>query len=151
MIDKTPPGLKAFAKLQKKKRDERKIKDIEEFLMHKTNSATHLKMIVSDMLSLSFQHMAAMAQELKKLDITEDNLKDKSPQEVATAQTMSNMLTIINDVIHPAHDIAVQLFDKDVKEFVDYCIKNQALAIEKKLISPSCNCYSCKLKEPIGQ
>ncbi len=119
--------------------------------MHKTNSATHLKMVVSDMLSISFQHMAAMAQELKALDITEDNMKDKTQAQIATAQTMSNMLTIINDVIHPAHDIAVQLFDKDVSPFVDYCIKNQALAIEKKLISASCSCSSCKMKQPLGQ
>lgn len=119
--------------------------------MHKTNSATHLKMVVSDMLSLAFQHMAAMATELKTLDVTQENLKDKTPAQLATMQTMSNMLTIINDVIHPAHDIAVQLFDKDVSEFVDFCVKNQALAIEKKLISASCNCYSCKSKSPIGQ
>ena len=119
--------------------------------MHKTNSVTHLKMVVSDMLSISFQHMAAMAHELKALDITDANIKDKTPAQIATAQTMSNMLTIINDVIHPAHDIAAQLFDKDVKEFVDYCIKNQALAIEKKLITPTCKCYSCKSKQPLGQ
>ncbi len=115
--------------------------------MHKTNSATHLKMILSDVVSIAFQHMAAMAEEIKKIDISEENIKDKSKAEIATAQTMSNMLTIINDVIHPAHDIATQLFDKDVKEFVDYCIKNQQLAIDKKLISPTCKCYSCKLKE----
>jgi hypothetical protein len=95
--------------------------------------------------------MAAMAHELKALDINDSNIKDKTPAQIATAQTMSNMLTIINDVIHPAHDIAVQLFDKDVSPFVDYCIKNQALAIEKKLISASCNCNSCKMKQPIGK
>ena len=119
--------------------------------MHKTNSATHLKMILSDVVSTAFQHMAAMAQELKALDITEENAKDKTREQLAIAQTMSNMLTIINDVIHPAHDIAPQLFDRDVKEFVEYCIKNQKLAIEKKLILASCKCYSCKLKEPIGK
>lgn len=151
MINRIPPGLKAFAKLQRKLEKEDKIQAIKEFWMHKSNSATHLKMIVSDMLSISFQHMAAMANELKALDINEENIKDKTPQEIATAQTMSNMLTIINDVIHPAHDIAVSLFDKDVSEFIDYCVKNQALAIEKKLISASCNCYSCKQKQPIGQ
>ena len=132
-------------------RDEQKIEDLKEFWMHKTNSATHLKMIVSDMLSLSFQHMAAMAHELKALDITDANIKDKTPAQIATAQTMSNMLTIINDVIHPAHDIAVQLFDKDVSEFVAFCIKNQALAIEKKLIASSCSCNSCKMKQPLGK
>lgn len=119
--------------------------------MHKTHSATHLKMILADVVSTAFQHMAAMAQELKELDITEENIKDKTRVQIATAQTMSNMLTIINDVIHPTHDIAISLFDRDVKEFVDYCIKNQALAIEKKLISPTCKCYSCKSKQSIGK
>ena len=119
--------------------------------MHKTNSATHLKMILSDVVSIAFQHMAAMARELEALKITEENIKDKTAAEIATMQTMSNMLTIINDVIHPAHEIAPQLFDKDVKEFVDYCVKNQALAIEKKLITDTCKCYSCKQKQPIGQ
>lgn len=118
--------------------------------MHKTNSATHLKMILSDVVSLAFQHMAAMAQEIESIKITTENLKEKTKEEIMIAQTMSNMLTIINDVIHPAHDIAQQLFDKDVKEFVSYCIRNQALAIEKKLISPTCKCYSCKQKQPIA-
>lgn len=115
--------------------------------MHKANSGTHLKMITADILSIAFQHMAAMAEELKQLDITEANIKDKTPAQIATAKTMSGMLTIINDVIHPAHDIATSLFDKDVKEFVDYCINNQRLAIENKLISAVCKCYSCKMKE----
>ncbi len=119
--------------------------------MHKTNSATHLKMILADVVSTAFQHMAAMAKELKDLDITEDNLKDKTREQIATAQVMSNMLTIINDVIHPAHDVAVSLFDEDFKEFVDYCVKNQALAIEKKLITNTCKCYSCKQNQSIGK
>ncbi len=119
--------------------------------MHKTNSATHLKMILADVVSTAFQHMAAMAKELKDLDISEDNLKDKTREQIATAQVMSNMLTIINDVIHPAHDVAVSLFDEDFKEFVDYCVKNQAIAIEKKLITNTCKCYSCKQKQSIGR
>lgn len=119
--------------------------------MHKSNSATHLKMILSDVVSIAFQHMAAMAQEIESLKMTPDSMKEMTKEQLAIAHTMSNMLTIINDVIHPAHDIATQLFDKDVKEFVDYCIKNQSLAIEKKLISPTCKCYSCKSKEPIGR
>lgn len=115
--------------------------------MHKTNSATHLKMTLKDVVSTAFQHMAAIAQELKELNMTEENIKDKTREQLAIAQTMNNVLTIINDVIHPAHDIAASLFENDVTEFVDYCKKNQQLAIEKKLISAICKCYSCKLKE----
>lgn len=116
--------------------------------MHKTNSATHLKMILKDVVSTGFQHMAALAEQLKEMNITEENIKDKTKEEIMVAQTMGNILTIINDVLHPAHDVAVSLFeDKDITEFVNYCIANQQRAIEKKLISPICKCYSCKLKE----
>ncbi len=115
--------------------------------MHKTNSSTHLKMILKDVVSTAFQHMAALAEQLKEMNITEENIKDKTKEEIMVAQTMGNILTIINDVIHPAHDIAVSLFeDKDITEFVDYCINNQKRAIDKKLISSVCRCYSCKLK-----
>jgi uncharacterized protein YyaL (SSP411 family) len=114
--------------------------------MHKTESNSHMKMVVSDILSIAFQHMAAMSEEIKALNITSENIKEKTREQVIVWQTMSNMLTIINDVIHPAHDIACSLFDKDIKEFVDFCIKNQQLAIDRKLISAKCKCYSCKSK-----
>jgi len=114
--------------------------------MHKKYSTTHLKGILGDVLSIAFQHMGAMAKELNHLNITLENVKDKTDAEKSTSATLNHILTIINDVIHPAHDIAAELFDKDISEFVDFCIKNQALAIEKKLISPVCKCHACKLK-----
>lgn len=116
--------------------------------MHKINSTTHLNIMLKDIVSTAFQHMGALAQELKNIDINESNLKDKTPEEIKSAETISHIITIINDVIHPAHDVAVQLFDNiDVKEFVTYCKTNQALAIKKKLISSKCNCNTCKSKE----
>ncbi len=116
--------------------------------MHKEHSSTHLKRILKDIVSIAFQHMGALASELKNLDINESNLKDKRQGDLQAAETMSHLITIINDVIHPAHDMSIKLFDTvDVKEFVEYCQKNQALAIEKKLISSVCKCYSCSLKE----
>jgi hypothetical protein len=115
--------------------------------MHKTNSATHLKMVLSDVLNGSFQHMTALARELKELDITPENIKEKTDHQLMIHQTISNLLTIINDIIHPAHDMLEQLFDTKIKDFADFCKKNQALAIEKKLINPKCKCYSCRGKE----
>lgn len=118
--------------------------------MHKTNSSTHLKRILRDLLSNCFQHMSALATELKNMEITEESSKTKSKEELQVIETMSHILTILNDVIHPAHDVAVSIFkeeDKDVTEFIEYCKKNQQLAIQKKLISHICNCYSCGLKD----
>ena len=117
--------------------------------MHETHSLTHTKMILADVVSIAFTHMRGLALEIKKLDINADNLSTKSKEELFAAETMSHILTILNDVIHPAHDVCDQLFDKDVQEFVEYCKKNQAMAIEKKLIANSCSCYSCKMKSPI--
>ncbi len=118
--------------------------------MHKKTSSTHLKRILRDVVSTCFQHMSALAVELKNMDINEDTAKTKTKEEMQVIETMSHILTILNDVIHPAHDIAASNFEeegKDVTEFVEYCIKNQKLAIEKKLISDVCKCYSCGLKE----
>lgn len=116
--------------------------------MHKVNSSTHLKRVLRDVVSTCFQHMGALASELKQFEITDSSIKEKTKEEIQVIETMSHMLTILNDVIHPAHDIAESLFeDKDVKEFVEYCVKNQKLAIEKKLISHVCKCYSCGLKD----
>lgn len=114
--------------------------------MHKKNSTTHLKIILSDVMKIAFDHMRSLGLQLKELDIQESNVKSKSQDEIRAAETMSHMLTIINDIIHPAHDIAQDLFDKDIHEFVDFCKINQAKAIEKKLILDQCSCYSCKSK-----
>lgn len=116
--------------------------------MHKKSSSTHLKMILSDVLKIAFDHMRALGLQLKDLNLEEGNLKDRSQDEIRAAETMSHMLTIINDIIHPAHDICHELFDKNLTEFIEFCKTNQAKAITKKLIADKCNCYSCSSKLP---
>lgn len=114
--------------------------------MHKKNSSTHLKMILSDVLKIAFDHMRALGLQLKDLKIDEGDIKSKTAEEIRAAETMSHMLTIINDIIHPAHEICYEMFDKNMTEFIDFCKSNQAKAIEKKLISEKCSCYSCSMK-----
>lgn len=118
--------------------------------MHKKYSANELRIILSDMLCLAFEHMEVLAKELKKLDITESNQQDKSKEELDRAQLLSHVLTLINDIIHPAHETALEMFPQ-AKGFIEYCMNNQRVAIEKKLINPECNCKSCKSKLPIGK
>lgn len=112
-------------------------------MMHKKHSSTHTKMILTDILIIAFEHMKVLSKELAKIDLKKEDLsKDLKDR----AQLLSHVLTLLNDVIHPAHDTAVSLFP-DANDFIVYCQKNQALAIEKKLISPKCNCYSCSIKK----
>lgn len=114
--------------------------------MHKKNSTTHLKMILVDVLKIAFDHMRGLGIQLKDMGLDDANIKSKTPDEIRSAETMSHMLTIINDIIHPAHDICQDLFDKNMKDFVEFCKTNQAKAIEKKLLSAQCACYSCNSK-----
>lgn len=113
--------------------------------MHKKNSSTHLKMILSDVLVIAFEHMKILAKELAKIDLKNAE-ETKNKELMDRAQLLSHVLTLVNDVIHPAHEVALTMFP-DANDFIVYCQKNQALAIEKKLISPKCDCYSCSIKK----
>ena len=114
--------------------------------MHKKHSSTHLKVILSDVLLIAFEHIRTLANELKKINLSDPDLEEKLKDR---AQILSHVMTLLNDVIHPAHDTALSLLPGG-KEFIDICINNQRIAIEKKLISGTCNCYACgvnKVKE----
>jgi hypothetical protein len=102
-------------------------------------------MILTDVLVIAFEHMKILAKELSKIDLKKAE-EEKNKEVLDRAQLLSHVLTLINDVIHPAHDTALSIFP-DANDFVDYCIKNQRLAIEKKLISPKCDCYACSVNK----
>ena len=153
--------------------------------MHKKHSVSQLNNMLSDVLCLAFEYMEVLAREIKKINLTEENMSknnsrlqevqkeiDAVPeeeykkynklvdkykkiqleinQELDRAQMLSHVLTVINDVIHPAHETAMEMFPQS-KGFIEYCMNNQKMAIEKKLINPQCNCHSCKSKAPIGK
>ncbi len=118
--------------------------------MHKKHSVSQLKILLSDILCLAFEHMEVLAREIKKLDLTEENMADKTKEQLDRAQLLSHVLTVINDIIHPAHETAMEMFP-DAQGFIEYCMNNQKMAIEKKLINPNCNCKTCKAKAPIGK
>lgn len=113
---------------------------------HDNNS--HYKQILSDVISLNMLHIDSLMQKIRKLDINDENFESKTQQEKDTYQMISNMLTIMNDAIHPAYNIAEELFPK-AKEFVEFCRRNQLMAIERKVLPSTCNCYTCKIQKPI--
>lgn len=121
-----------------------------EKIMHKKYSSTQLRNMLSDILCLAFEHMEILAREVKKLNFTEENMSERTKEDLDRAQMLSHVLTVINDIIHPAHDTAMEMFPQS-KGFIEYCMNNQKMAIEKKLINPQCNCHSCKSKAPIGK
>ena len=116
----------------------------------KSNNNDDMKQVVSDIVSITMSHIQDIAIKLKDMNITEENLKDKSPETIQKSVTLNNILTIINDCIHPAHELSKELYP-DALEFINICIDNHKRAIEKKLISPICNCYCCKMKKPVKE
>lgn len=116
-------------------------------IQKKSVSETHL---ISDILCLAFEHMHALSVEIRKLDFTEANIAEKSKEDKDRAQMLSHVLTVINDIIHPGHQIALEMFP-EATTFIEYCINNQKSALEKKLISPECKCKTCKPKATIGK
>lgn len=118
--------------------------------MHKKHSVSQLKNMLSDVLCLAFEHMEVLAREVKKLNINEENMSEKTKEDLDRAQMLSHVLTVINDIIHPVHETAMEMFP-EAKGFIEYCMNNQKMAIEKKLINPQCNCKTCKAKAPIGK
>ena len=114
---------------------------------HKHNNA-HYKQVLADVISISMSHIQDLALRLKELDINESNIKEKSPEIVQKSVLLNNILTIVNDAIHPAHDIAKDIYP-GAAAFIDMCKENHKLAIERKLISDKCNCYMHKIEKPV--
>lgn len=117
-------------------------------MLDQKNDKAHIKQVLADVISIAMSHIQDIALKLKDLDINESNIKDKSPEIVQKSVLLNNILTIINDAIHPAHDISKELYPGAV-DFIDMCIVNHKLAIERKLISAKCGCYKCKIENPV--
>lgn len=117
-------------------------------MSHHTNSDSRMKQIISDVLSIGLSHIQDIAMKLKDLNVSEDNIKDKSPEEVQRSVLLNNILTILNDALHPAHELAKELYP-NAKEFIEMCQENHKKAIERKLLASTCHCYTCNTKNPV--
>lgn len=115
--------------------------------MHKINSVTHLKGILKEVLLMAFQHMQSLVKEINELNVTEENRLEKKKEDIIASNTLNQLLTILNDVIHPAHDVASSLFDDAYTlGLIKMCIANQDAALKAKFITGVCKCQSCKMK-----
>lgn len=117
-------------------------------MSHHSNSNAHIKQVLSDVISISMSHIQDLALKLKELNITDSNLAEKTEEEKNRSIVLNNILTIINDAIHPAHNLAKEFYP-GAEKFIDLCKENHRLAIERKLISSTCGCYTCKTDKPV--
>lgn len=106
-------------------------------------TAIELHTILRELLNNGFNYMTALSKQITELT--------KKPEEERTDQDKQNMalmnyqITMINDIIHPAHQACYRLFSgKD--QFIDLCVKNQKLAVEKEIVAP-CDCCCCQTED----
>ena len=106
--------------------------------MSKKYTKKQMQSMISNVLCGAFEHMDAISKELKRLDIKDEN---GDPAKVARAKVLTLTLTVINDIIHPAHKLSYALF-KGAEGFLDMCVENQKIAIRTKMV-PVCKCEAC--------
>lgn len=110
--------------------------------MSKRYTVIQLKDILRDILNLGFTGLDVLSRELEKINITEEEAKTNDPtsERLHKARMIVNMMTIVNDVIHPGHAISLQLFPKENHNFIGQVIKQQAANKEKGMTSKNCSC-----------
>lgn len=111
--------------------------------MGKKYKADELKKIIVDSLSTAFVAIDHLGRSLAAMKLTEAELVDTVDNErTKQAKLLISTIALVNDIIHPAHKIAYDLFPQSAHAFIDQCIKQRDVALKTNLTS-NCNC--CKV------
>lgn len=100
-----------------------------------------LRSVLNELLLNGYFHIKAINKEIHEMGITDPKEATAEQQNKLRAMTMT--LTLVNDLLHPAHKISKKILPESEWPIVDYCIRAQKHAFELKLID-SCFCTSCK-------
>lgn len=100
-----------------------------------------MKLVLEEILLNGISHVRSLNNELQKFGITnpEDATEDQKSQLAALTYTLS----LIIDLLHPAHKIGYQLLPKCDHAMLDFCEGIQRESFKAKIVDP-CYCTSCK-------
>jgi hypothetical protein len=112
----------------------------ENVAMDKKPSGAEIKRVMKDLIENGLYHIAAINNEIQSLKIEDPKSASVEDQNKLRALTLT--LTLINDLIHPAHKLAYALAPEK-KQLIDYCVTMQDMALKNKLID-ECHCSACK-------
>lgn len=106
-------------------------------------TAIELHTILREVLNNGFNYMTALSKHITEIVKKPD--EEKTEQDKQNLALMNYQITMINDIIHPAHQACYRLFSgRD--QFIDLCIKNQKEAIEKQIVAV-CDCVTCQTED----
>lgn len=103
-----------------------------------------LKEIISGILYIGYTNIDSLSKELAKLQLTPEEMEENKPtnERLRTGNLIVSTMTMVNDVIHPAHSISLQLMPKENQNFIAQVIKQHEIARKNKMVSQNCPC--CK-------
>lgn len=107
--------------------------------MSKKYTSKDYKRVLTEVLTNGFYHIQAINNEIQAMKITDPATASQDDQNKLRALTMT--LTLVNDLIHPAHPISYAC-TKVNPELIDYCVNIQKKALEHKLVD-KCFCSIC--------
>jgi len=104
--------------------------------------------ILKNMLNLGYSYIDSFGKELAKLQLTPEEIKenDQTNERLHKANTIVSTMTLINDILHPAHAISLSLMDQKSIPFITQVIKQHETARERGFVSKGCPCETCVLK-----
>jgi hypothetical protein len=109
----------------------------------KRYTAKELNIILKAVLGNAYEHMEAIMKEVSKHSPKEG--EPISPEAQSRFKVLNLTMTVINDIVHPAHAISYTYFSS-YKPVLDLYVANQKLAFEKNLV-PACYNLCC---DPLG-
>ena len=98
--------------------------------------------IIKETVGNGVSHLKAIGDEITKMNIKSlEEYQKLDAEGQAHFQKLQFLQHIVNDIIHPLHDISLQLFKEDKALFLDLIRRNESARTTKLL--PPCFCSSC--------
>jgi len=98
--------------------------------------------VIKETVGNGVSHLKAIGDEIVRMNVKDmDAYKELGVEDQAHFQKLQFLQHIINDIIHPLHEISLELFKEDKALFTDLIKRNQSARSSKLL--PPCFCSSC--------
>lgn len=107
--------------------------------MHKKHSASHLRLVVSDIMINGYEILQALNKEISDIKPGETD-----PVKLEHLQRTMGTFMIVNHVIHPGHDVSLTMLPGAAK-LIEALMKDYEHSVQRKIIMRD-KCYSCVSK-----
>lgn len=108
----------------------------------------HIKQVLQDVLMIAMTHMQGLGKEIQTLNPTQEKIQSGTEEYKRKVAYLNNLLTVINDIIHPALHVVPDFFP-GTENIVELCKKNFKIAVDSKILPAKCPCYMCKIEKPV--